>query len=69
MDIVDGTPLLDIKPYVPQFDERGNARIGWLEKRIAKLQISRDDGRFAGKDKEKRTTDKNRFKMFSNQGL
>ena len=53
VDIVDGTPLLDIKPYVPQFDERGNARIGWLEKKIARLQISRDDGRFAGKDKEK----------------
>ncbi|RLE62364.1 MAG: tRNA (N6-threonylcarbamoyladenosine(37)-N6)-methyltransferase TrmO, partial [Thermoprotei archaeon] len=53
VDIVDGTPLLDIKPYVPQFDERDNARIGWLEKKIARLQISRDDGRFAGKDKEK----------------
>ena len=53
VDIVDGTPLLDIKPYVPQFDERGNARIGWLEKKITRLQISRDDGRFAGRDKER----------------
>jgi len=53
VDIVDCTPLLDIKPYVPQFDHRENARIGWLEKKITRLQISRDDGRFAGKDKEK----------------
>ncbi len=46
VDIVDGTPLLDIKPYVPQFDERENVRIGWLEDNIAKLPKSKDDGRF-----------------------
>ncbi|MFH0888436.1 MAG: tRNA (N6-threonylcarbamoyladenosine(37)-N6)-methyltransferase TrmO [Planctomycetota bacterium] len=34
MDIVDGSPLLDIKPYVPPFDERTNAKIGWLEGKI-----------------------------------
>jgi tRNA-Thr(GGU) m(6)t(6)A37 methyltransferase TsaA len=31
VDIVDGTPLLDIKPYVPRFDAYPNARAGWLE--------------------------------------
>ena len=31
VDIVDGTPLLDIKPYVPEFDSQVGARIGWLE--------------------------------------
>jgi tRNA-Thr(GGU) m(6)t(6)A37 methyltransferase TsaA len=31
VDVFDGTPLLDIKPYVPKFDERKNVRIGWLE--------------------------------------
>ncbi|NLJ86525.1 MAG: hypothetical protein GX322_08815, partial [Firmicutes bacterium] len=31
LDIVDGTPLLDIKPYVPRFDERTDVRTGWLE--------------------------------------
>ena len=31
VDIIDGTPLLDIKPYVPTFDEFKNVRIGWLE--------------------------------------
>ena len=46
VDIVDGTPLLDIKPYVPKFDHRENARIGWLEKRVQGLQRTRDDGRF-----------------------
>jgi len=46
MDIVNGTPLLDIKPYVPEFDTRELARIGWLEKNVHKLSTSRDDGRF-----------------------
>ena len=46
VDIVDGTPLLDIKPYVPEFDRREVKKIGWLEKRIHKLPVSKDDGRF-----------------------
>ncbi|HID71825.1 MAG TPA: tRNA (N6-threonylcarbamoyladenosine(37)-N6)-methyltransferase TrmO [Thermoplasmata archaeon] len=46
MDIVDGTPLLDIKPYVTQFDGREVEEIGWLEKNIHKLSKSKDDGRF-----------------------
>ncbi len=49
VDIVDGTPLLDIKPYIPEFDVRENVRIGWLEKRIHKLPQSKDDGRFIGR--------------------
>jgi tRNA-Thr(GGU) m(6)t(6)A37 methyltransferase TsaA len=47
VDIVDGTPLLDIKPYVPEFDIREGPRTGWLEKRVHKLSACRDDGRFA----------------------
>ena len=46
VDIVDGTPLLDIKPYVPEFDTREVERIGWLEKNVHKLSVSRDNGRF-----------------------
>jgi len=46
VDIVDGTPLLDIKPYVPQFDAREGERIGWLEDNVRKLPRTRDDGRF-----------------------
>ncbi len=47
VDIVDGTQLLDIKPYVPSFDVRETVKIGWLEKNIYKLSVSKDDGRFA----------------------
>ncbi|AJC72026.1 hypothetical protein X802_07530 [Thermococcus guaymasensis DSM 11113] len=46
VDIVDGTPLLDIKPYVPEFDMREVERIGWLERNVHKLPEARDDGRF-----------------------
>jgi tRNA-Thr(GGU) m(6)t(6)A37 methyltransferase TsaA len=28
-DMLDGTPLIDIKPYVPEFDHRTDVRIGW----------------------------------------
>jgi tRNA (adenine37-N6)-methyltransferase len=31
IDILDGTPLLDIKPYMPKFDIRNDARDGWLK--------------------------------------
>jgi len=46
VDIVDETPLLDIKPYVPEFDIREVERTGWLEKNVHKLPASKDDGRF-----------------------
>jgi len=46
VDIVDGTPLLDIKPYVPEFDVREAENIGWLEGNVFKLSTSKDDGRF-----------------------
>jgi len=46
VDIVDGTPLLDIKPYVPDFDSPEAERIGWLEKNLKELPKTRDDGRF-----------------------
>ncbi len=32
VDILDGTPVLDIKPYVKQFDSRPDAVSGWIEK-------------------------------------
>src|SRR5262249_21087774 len=31
VDLVDGTPVLDLKPYVPWADAFPNARTGWLE--------------------------------------
>lgn len=30
MDLLDGTPILDIKPYVPAFDSIPDARSGWV---------------------------------------
>ena len=48
VDILDGTPLLDIKPYVPAFDSRSAERIGWLAGKLDDLPGTRDDGRFSG---------------------
>jgi tRNA (adenine37-N6)-methyltransferase len=31
VDVLDGTPVLDIKPYVKQFDSRPDAVSGWIE--------------------------------------
>ena len=46
VDIVDGTPLLDIKPYVQEFDIKKVDKIGWLEKNVHKLSKTKDDERF-----------------------
>jgi tRNA-Thr(GGU) m(6)t(6)A37 methyltransferase TsaA len=36
MDVIDGTPLIDLKPYVPRFDERMEVKFGWLEGKLLK---------------------------------
>jgi tRNA-Thr(GGU) m(6)t(6)A37 methyltransferase TsaA len=46
VDILDGTPLLDIKPYVPQFDAYPDASRGWLEKSRKAVAEKRSDTRF-----------------------
>jgi len=46
IDIVDGSPLIDIKPYVPDFDCRKTSKIGWFSGKISELATTRDDGRF-----------------------
>lgn len=46
VDILNGTPLLDIKPYVPEFDVRKTEGIGWLKKKVYQLTLTKDDGRF-----------------------
>lgn len=45
-DILDGTPLLDVKPYVPDFDEPTEVRTGWLERARRSVAGRRSDGRF-----------------------
>lgn len=47
IDVIDKTPLLDIKPYVPDFDVRKATKIGWLEKKTKKIKKIIDDGRFS----------------------
>jgi tRNA-Thr(GGU) m(6)t(6)A37 methyltransferase TsaA len=47
LDVLDGAPLLDIKPYVPEFDVRQGTRTGWLEGRAGRLSVAKDDGRFS----------------------
>ena len=44
LDILDGTPLLDIKPYVPEFDAHTPSRAGWLDESRADRRVA--DGRF-----------------------
>ena len=46
VDVVDGTPLLDIKPYVPEFDARCTEKIGWLAGKADKAANIRSDKRF-----------------------
>lgn len=47
VDVLDGTPLLDIKPYAPAFDAPGSTvRSGWLDGSDATVTDTRSDGRF-----------------------
>jgi tRNA (adenine37-N6)-methyltransferase len=46
VDIVDGTPLLDIKPYIPELDITKKAKIGWLSKKVKKVRHVKADERF-----------------------
>ena len=46
VDIVDGTPLLDVKPYVPAFDVKTVERIGWLKGREEHVRHRKADSRF-----------------------
>ncbi len=52
VDIVDGTPLLDIKPCVPDFDCLEDVRIGWLADRSSRAADKRSDGRYNPMEKE-----------------
>ncbi len=49
-DMFDGTPLLDIKPFVPEFDNRIRAKSGWLADRLDTGGPKCSDGRFRAVD-------------------
>ena len=39
VDVLDGTPVVDIKPYVKYFDHRDNVISGWLDKHFKNGRI------------------------------
>ena len=43
VDILDGSPILDIKPFVPRFDYREDVRAGWQD------DVSEGSARFRGR--------------------
>jgi tRNA-Thr(GGU) m(6)t(6)A37 methyltransferase TsaA len=46
VDMVDGTPLLDIKPYIPEMDVREAKRTGWFGSSGRSVRAARADDRF-----------------------
>jgi tRNA (adenine37-N6)-methyltransferase len=46
VDVLDGTPLLDIKPYVPKFDNVTVQRTGWFTDQADQALVVRADRRF-----------------------
>lgn len=50
IDMLDGTPLLDIKPYIPSFDHFQAENIGWYKDSIKKSGVVLADNRFDCQD-------------------
>ena len=46
VDVLDGTPPLDLKPYVPAFDAYPDASAGWLDRSAYRSGPHRSDERF-----------------------
>jgi tRNA-Thr(GGU) m(6)t(6)A37 methyltransferase TsaA len=46
VDILNGTPLLDIKPYIDEFDRHFSQKQGWLSDNAKKARRSKSDERF-----------------------
>ena len=46
LDILDQTPLLDIKPYIPEFEPGENFHLGWLEQARGQVRTRKSDERF-----------------------
>ena len=53
VDAVDGSPILDIKPYVPAFDAPDAACIGWVADRLDDITTARADARFSEEPAER----------------
>lgn len=46
IDVLDGTPLLDIKPYMEKFDSVKNSTSGWMQANEKEVAEKRSDSRF-----------------------
>lgn len=46
LDVLDGTPLLDLKPYLPPFEDAEEIRLGWLEGLQERVHGKKSDERF-----------------------
>jgi len=46
IDVLNGTPLLDIKPYIPQFESVKEVKTGWMGKDDEAVSNARSDARF-----------------------
>ena len=46
IDVLDGTPLLDIKPFIPDVDSPDVQKLGWLEGKSNKMGEQKSDKRF-----------------------
>ena len=45
VDMADGTPVLDIKPYVPGLNPREGVRLGWLQGKVKGMNESKSGER------------------------
>lgn len=50
VDMIDRTPLLDIKPYLPECDAFPSERTGWFPEGNSRFVTARSDDRFSGND-------------------
>lgn len=50
VDVLDGTPLLDLKPFIPAFEGGENIRTGWVENARHTIQKAISDQRFVQED-------------------
>ena len=53
LDVLDQTPLLDIKPYIPRFDSPETKKVGWFEKAVRKKSNFISDDRFIDNERNK----------------
>ena len=55
IDVIDGTPLLDIKPYVPEFDSYPGSKAGWFDDSGNQRQCA--DARFQTQDRSRKSNE------------